>query len=145
MICVVLFAAGEDANRLSPAAAEDEKSRLSVANEDLPPPNPSPRPFRSVKKHSTFHRRKKSSTGRRRSSVTAGRVSGGLDGSGSSPAAGAEGPASTGDAGVFGEDGEEGECWHELKDEDGSGWFWIRAAVCVCNGSCRCRSTYFFV
>ena len=54
--------------------------------------------------------------------MTADRPSGGLDGGGSSSsAAGAGGGDSTGDGGVFGEDGEEGECWHELKDEDGSG------------------------
>lgn len=57
--------------------------------------------------------------------MTADRASAGLDGgSGSASAAGAEGGDSTGPpgGGVFSEDGEEGECWHELKDEDGSGW-----------------------
>lgn len=72
--------------------------------------------------HAKKYRRKKSSMGRRRSTVTADRASGGLDGGGSASAAGAEGGDSAGDGGVFGDDGEEGECWHELKDEDGSGW-----------------------
>eukprot|EP00752_Nemacystus_decipiens_P007825 g6990.t1 len=68
--------------------------------------------------------RGRSSTGRRRSSVTAGRTSEGLEGGGSASVEGAEGGDGAGDGGgVFGEDGEEGECWHELKDEDGSVYY----------------------
>ncbi|CBJ26985.1 Heat shock protein 40 like protein/ DnaJ domain containing protein [Ectocarpus siliculosus] len=60
--------------------------------------------------------RKKSAAGRRRSSVTGGRASrGGLDDSG--------GGGGEGGGGVFGEAADEGECWHELKDEDGSVYY----------------------
>ena len=56
--------------------------------------------------------------------MAADRTSGGLHG--------AEGDGSAGyggGEGVFGEDGEEEECWHELKDEDGSGWSCILLCV----------------
>lgn len=56
--------------------------------------------------------RKKSSTGRRRSSLTADHTSGRAGGSSGGDGLG---------AGGFGEENEEEECWHELKDEDGSG------------------------
>eukprot|EP00903_Cladosiphon_okamuranus_P014500 g13450.t1 len=73
--------------------------------------------------------RKKSSTGRRRSSVAADRTSGGLDRDGSASAGGIEGGDQAGDGGgVFGEDGDEGECWHELKDEDGSVYYFNAAS-----------------
>ncbi|CAN0079544.1 unnamed protein product [Pylaiella littoralis] len=67
--------------------------------------------------------RNKSSTGRRRSSVTTDRHSVGLDGSSSAAAAATSGGSGGDDRGVFGEDSEEGECWNELKDEDGSVYY----------------------
>lgn len=63
--------------------------------------------------------------------MTADRTSGGIDHGASSSAAGAEGGDIAGNGGVFGEDGEEGECWHELKDEDGSGCLFFGLTVCM--------------
>ncbi|CAM9130757.1 unnamed protein product [Scytosiphon promiscuus] len=63
--------------------------------------------------------RKKSSTGRRRSSLTAdrtsGRAAGSIDGDGVG-------------GGGFGEESEGEECWHELKDEDGSVYYFNTAS-----------------
>lgn len=79
--------------------------------------------------------RRRSATGRRRSSLTVNpdKVNG-VDGAGGS-----------GDVGD--EDDGEGECWHELKDEDGSGsrLFQVLAVKqCLCQTRCRVVLHYYY-